>query len=88
MPVHKPYEGTWTDNDKIFARTTGTWGTHTPVINSSKCCKCGWCSLYCPTGSMVDKGRYVATDLKYCKGCGVCARECPVNAIVMVRRED
>jgi 2-oxoacid:acceptor oxidoreductase delta subunit (pyruvate/2-ketoisovalerate family) len=78
------YEGSWQDVTCLYARPTGTWRDRTPVINSIKCCQCGWCSIYCPAGCVVEKEECFEPDLKYCKGCGVCARECPVSAIQMV----
>lgn len=64
---------------------TGDWRTFRPVIDASKCIKCGLCWLYCPDMAIVrtPEGEY-EFDLKYCKGCGICAEECPVKAITMV----
>ncbi|MDY6972071.1 MAG: 4Fe-4S binding protein, partial [Thermodesulfobacteriota bacterium] len=55
------------------------------VIKFPKCCQCGWCYLYCPTGSIaITEHERFTIDLTYCKGCGICASVCPVDAIMMV----
>ena len=74
----------WADNK------TGSWRTERPEINKEKCCRCGWCYFYCPTGCIAEKNDTFEPNLDYCKGCGVCEVECPVEAIKMhpeVRRE-
>jgi len=69
---------------KFVDTKTGNWRTQRPIINVEKCCRCGWCYLYCPTGCVEEKDAYFAVNLDYCKGCAICARECSVNAIEMV----
>jgi len=54
----------------------------------SKCNRCGWCFLYCPTGCISEGDEYFEINLDYCKGCGVCAHECPKGAITMVNEEE
>ena len=63
---------------------TGDWKSRRPVLEKSKCTKCGLCFLYCPEGCIKeqDDGYFVA-DLNYCKGCGICSVECPTKAIGM-----
>jgi len=67
---------------------TGDWRSLTPVVDKSRCIKCGVCWMYCPDDSIVktEDGYYVA-DLEYCKGCGICANECTTNCITMVQEE-
>ncbi len=87
MEFKSKYDGPWSDPEKIFSMKTLDWQYQRPVIKVDKCCQCGWCYLYCPTGCISNRGSYFAANLDYCKGCGTCARECPVNAIKMIRRE-
>ena len=85
MELKLKYEGPWGDVGDVFCFPTGSFRYHRPVMKSSKCSQCGWCYIYCPTGSIVNEARRFAIDLTYCKGCGVCASICSVNAIMMVR---
>jgi len=67
------------------AGLTGTWRVMKPVIDSSKCIKCGLCWLHCPDNVIEWKSNSIPEiDYAYCKGCGVCASVCPVKAIRMV----
>lgn len=63
---------------------TGGWRAMRPVLDQSKCVRCGTCWMYCPEGAIKkdEKGNFVI-DYDYCKGCGICANECPVKAIKM-----
>ena len=63
------------------------WRYQRPVVNASKCCHCGVCYLFCPTGCIYDRDIYFGPDLEFCKGCGTCAFECPNDAIAMVKEE-
>lgn len=64
---------------------TGTWRTHRPVVDKSRCIRCLLCWLYCPEGTIIRyEDNSVDVDYDYCKGCGICAEECPVKAIKMV----
>ncbi len=65
---------------------TGTWRVYRPVINYSKCTKCGLCWLYCPE-NVIDwlEDKSIRVNYDYCKGCGICADVCPVKAIDMVK---
>ena len=68
---------------------TGDWKSRRPILDKSKCTKCGLCFVYCPEGCIQpDKEGWFIADLKYCKGCGVCPAECPRKAIVMVNEGD
>ena len=64
------------------------WRTCKPVIDQSKCTKCGLCWIYCPEAAIIIKedGRY-EVDLTFCKGCGICERTCAPKAITMVKEE-
>ncbi len=63
---------------------TGDWKSRRPVLEKSKCTKCGLCFLYCPEGCIrIDSEGYFVADLAYCKGCGICSAECPRKAIAM-----
>lgn len=69
----------------VGAVPAGTWRTERPVVDQSKCTRCGICWLYCPDAAIeiTEKGAVINYD--YCKGCGICATECPFKAITMVR---
>jgi 2-oxoacid:acceptor oxidoreductase delta subunit (pyruvate/2-ketoisovalerate family) len=81
------YEGPWADPRSLCILSTGEWRYQRPVTTTDKCCHCGWCSIYCPTGCIEDRGAYFAANLDYCKGCSICARVCPIDAIKMVKEE-
>ncbi|MEM2872615.1 MAG: 4Fe-4S binding protein [Nitrososphaerales archaeon] len=69
---------------------TGTWRTFKPIIDYSRCTKCGWCVIYCPEPciSFESSGDgKVVIDYDFCKGCGICAEECPIKCIDMVMEE-
>lgn len=63
---------------------TGSWRTLRPVIDKSKCRKCGMCWMYCPDGAIDEK---FDVNYDYCKGCGICTNTCPFNAIKMEKEE-
>jgi len=68
---------------------TGTWRSERPVVDFSKCIKCGLCYVFCPEGCIAEReDGYFTADLYYCKGCGICAEECPTDAITMVEEEE
>ena len=81
MEFQSKYESPWTDPELSFVVKTGEWRYQRPVTKKGKCCQCGWCYIYCPTGSIVNRGSYFEASLEYCKGCGICVRECPTKAI-------
>ncbi|MEM3383049.1 MAG: 4Fe-4S binding protein [Nitrososphaerales archaeon] len=69
---------------------TGTWRTFKPIIDQSRCTKCGWCIVYCPEPCIYyesKKDSKILIDYDFCKGCGICAEECPVKCINMVLEE-
>lgn len=70
-------------------RRTGDWRTERPVVDRTKCNKCGLCWLYCPDAAMkaVEDG-YYEPDLYHCKGCGICAEVCAKGAIQMIEEEE
>jgi 2-oxoacid:acceptor oxidoreductase delta subunit (pyruvate/2-ketoisovalerate family) len=87
MRLKSSFAGPWASPDRLHIIQTGEWRYQRPVTKVQKCCQCGTCYLFCPTGSIRNRGTHFASDLDYCKGCGLCARVCPVNAIMMVREE-
>jgi pyruvate ferredoxin oxidoreductase delta subunit len=66
---------------------TGTWRLSRPVLDKSKCSRCGICELYCPDVCIVAASGDYMIDYDYCKGCGICAHECPTGAIEMIPEE-
>lgn len=71
----------------IFETNTGKWRKERPILDKSKCIKCGICFLYCPVFSIKkENGEYEIT-YDYCKGCAICAHECPKKAIKMIPEE-
>ena len=68
---------------------TGNWRSERPVVDESKCIKCGLCSIFCPEGCIEQNAEgYFEANLFYCKGCGICACECWPQAITMVEEEE
>lgn len=64
---------------------TSSWRTVLPVIDLSRCTRCGFCWKFCPDDAIAlapDGTPSVVAD--YCKGCGICAVECPPKTIHMV----
>ncbi|WP_371372855.1 2-oxoacid:acceptor oxidoreductase family protein [Sporomusa aerivorans] len=84
-----PFEAAWDDVDKkLITARTGEWRYKQPQPNQTACRLCGWCSVYCPAGSMkLGEDGYYHPDLNYCKGCGICANQCPARAIMMKAEE-
>ena len=93
-PVKNIQEIKWQDLELGMAITepgssrfykTGDWRSLRPVVDKSKCVKCGLCYIFCPDAAIYeDKEGYFVADLEYCKGCGICAKECYVQCISMV----
>jgi len=67
---------------------TGEWKSFMPIVEASKCIKCGICQNLCPEGIMGNPKLIPDIDYDYCKGCSICAIECPVKCIEMKRVED
>ena len=64
---------------------TGDWRSQRPILDNSKCIKCGICYIFCPEGCIEQNSDgYFEANLFYCKGCGICARECWTRAITMI----
>ena len=90
-------ELTWKDIEIGFIVTepgsarqyqTGDWKSEKPIVDKSKCIKCGLCFIFCPDGCIQETAEgYFEANLFYCKGCGICARECWPKAITMVEEE-
>jgi len=85
MQFKLKYEGNWVESERVVSLPTGLWRFQKPVMKTGKCCQCGWCYIFCPTGSVHEKDGYFVVDLENCKGCGVCASVCPNYAIAMVK---
>lgn len=68
---------------------TGDWRSMRPVVDKSKCIRCGVCYIFCPDMAIhkTDEN-YFEASLYYCKGCGICAQECFTGCIVMVPEEE
>lgn len=66
---------------------TGEWKAFMPIVEASKCIKCGICQNMCPEGIMGKVTLVPDIDYDYCKGCSICAIECPVKCIEMKRVE-
>ncbi|MFC2005888.1 4Fe-4S binding protein [Chloroflexota bacterium] len=68
---------------------TGDWKSQSPILDKSKCNKCGLCYIFCPEGCIEqNEEEYFIANLFYCKGCGICAIECPKKAIEMAEEEE
>ncbi len=68
---------------------TGEWKTLKPVVDKSKCIRCGTCWIFCPEYAFEeDEEGYFIPNYEYCKGCGICAVECPARCIRMEREEE
>ena len=76
-----------TEPGSSIVNKTGGWRSHKPVVDLSKCIKCGICWMFCPDNCInIDKTGAII-DYDFCKGCGICAKECPVKCIKMVKEE-
>jgi len=80
--------GVLKSTDSSTAYKTGEWRNQRPVIDYSKCDKCGACWIFCPDAAISFSKEGYEIDLDYCKGCGICARECWKRAIAMVAEEE
>ena len=86
MKLRLRHEGPWTEIENTLDMPTGMWRYKRPIIKGKKCSQCGWCYLYCPTGSIdIGKDGCFSINLTYCKGCGICANICPASAIMMIQ---
>ena len=59
-----------------------------PIINKSKCIKCGTCAQICPLDVLkleVSNGakKLIVRYPDECWHCRACEKDCPVNAITM-----
>lgn len=83
-----PKGGTVTEPGSSVSFDVQAWRTFHPVMDKSKCTKCGMCWIFCPEAAIKYNadGSY-EIDLTYCKGCGICNRACAVKAISMVKGE-
>ncbi|NYZ75027.1 4Fe-4S binding protein [Candidatus Micrarchaeota archaeon] len=60
---------------------TGSWRSFRPVVDLSKCTKCGICETFCPDYAIEVTAEGAKVDYDYCKGCLICVKECPFKAI-------
>jgi 2-oxoacid:acceptor oxidoreductase delta subunit (pyruvate/2-ketoisovalerate family) len=81
------FAGPWAVGPELLTLDVGDWKASRPVVNRVKCCHCGTCYLFCPTGCIEDRETFLEANLTFCKGCGICAKECPAWAITMIREE-
>jgi len=61
-----------------------SYAARRPVINMSKCIRCGLCIKVCRSAAISLVDNVPRVDIEECEGCGVCAAACPVGAIDMV----
>ena len=78
-----------TEPGSSIKNKTSGWRSLRPVIDRSKCIKCGRCWSFCPDMAikMDKKSGKAKVDYDFCKGCGICAMECPVKCIRMEKEE-
>ena len=58
-----------------------------PVVDKSKCLKCGACAKICPKQTMkIEKGAYPKLKANKCIRCWCCSEVCPVSAISKSKR--
>ena len=76
-------EVAWASSENQFVIRTRDWRYQRPVIDESRCNRCGICELFCPSACIEEHEASYGVDLEYCKGCGICARLCPKEAIEM-----
>ena len=77
-----------TEPGSTIKNQTGHWRSLKPIVDASKCIKCGICWSFCPDIAIkIDKDKGALIDLEHCKGCGICAQTCPVKCIVMKKEE-
>jgi 2-oxoacid:acceptor oxidoreductase delta subunit (pyruvate/2-ketoisovalerate family) len=84
MRRRSKHERAWFKAGPVLGRPVSDWRYQRPSVRTEKCCLCGWCLLYCPTGCIRQEGGQMRRNMDFCKGCGLCAKECPVSAIFMV----
>jgi pyruvate ferredoxin oxidoreductase gamma subunit len=70
-------------------KMTGSWRVSRPVIDYSKCTRCGVCFDYCPEAAITLAGpdNRPVIDYDHCKGCLICYNECPVKGAITVEEE-
>jgi len=58
-----------------------------PVVDDSRCTRCGACSALCQYNAIVSLKTRTMVFPELCHGCGGCAEICPERAITEARRE-
>ena len=77
-----------TEPGSSIKNKTGSWRSLRPIVDKSKCIKCGKCWQFCPDAAIkMDKEGKATIDYDYCKGCGICAENCPVKCIKMIKEK-
>jgi pyruvate ferredoxin oxidoreductase delta subunit len=70
---------------------TGSWRTFRPMVDHSKCKKCGICEWYCPDRAIrlqeIKGEKKIVIDYNHCKGCLICVEMCPHGALRKEREE-
>ena len=56
-------------------------GAFYPIVDESKCNKCGLCADKCNFNAIASTGKRLIIYDKLCHGCGVCTLVCPMDAI-------
>ncbi len=68
------------EEQKLIERAN--WRAFKPVIDYSKCIKCGLCWLHCPDSAYdINKEGFPVCNGKVCKGCLLCVEICPMKCI-------
>jgi MinD superfamily P-loop ATPase len=58
-----------------------TWLRPRPVIDHSKCSRCGDCVERCPVKCITQTGLGMQIDLRSCADCGCCSAVCEAEAV-------
>ena len=58
MEFETDYQGPWLDinEQNKMVVDVSKWRYQRPVTNAAKCCSCGTCYIFCPTGCIDERG--------------------------------